>query len=81
MDLETCMDLDKLRKRDAEALNIWIHRNYDDIYRLLRHLTRHVETAEDLAQQTFLKACPSPCKFRDPSFSMSIESIRVRKVE
>ncbi len=56
MNLETCMDLDKLRKRDAEALNIWVHRNYDDIYRLLRHLTRDVETAEDLAQQTFLKA-------------------------
>ncbi|MEI8281453.1 MAG: RNA polymerase sigma factor [Armatimonadota bacterium] len=64
MDLETCMDLDKLRKRDAEALNTWVHRYYDDIYRLLRHLTRHVETAEDLAQQTFLKAIPALPSYR-----------------
>ena len=58
------MDLDKLRKWDAEALNIWVHRNYDDIYRLLRHLTRHVETAEDLAQQTFLKAIQALPSYR-----------------
>ncbi len=64
MNLETCMDLDKLRKRDAEALNIWVHRNYDDIYRLLRHLTRDVETAEDLAQQTFLKAIQALPSYR-----------------
>ena len=64
MNLETCMDLDKLRNRDAEALNTWVHRNYDDIYRLLRHLTRHAETAEDLAQQTFLKAIQALPGFR-----------------
>ena len=64
MDLETCMDLDKLRKRDAEALNTWVHRNYDDIYRLLRHLTRQTETAEDLAQQTFLKAIQALPSYR-----------------
>jgi RNA polymerase sigma-70 factor (ECF subfamily) len=64
MDLETCMDLDKLRKRDAEALNIWVHRNYDGIYRLLRHLTRDTETAEDLAQQTFIKAIQALPSYR-----------------
>lgn len=64
MDLETCMDLDKLRKRDAEALNTWVHRNYDGIYRLLRHLTRDTETAEDLAQQTFIKAIQALASYR-----------------
>jgi RNA polymerase sigma-70 factor (ECF subfamily) len=56
MDLGTNVDLERLKKRDAEALNQWVHRHYDDIYRLLRHLTRQREAAEDLAQQTFLKA-------------------------
>lgn len=64
MDLETCTDLDKLKNRDAEALNNWVHRNYDDIYRLLRHLTRQKETAEDLAQQTFLKAIQALPSYR-----------------
>ncbi len=64
MDLEPCEQLDKLRNRDAEALNNWVHRHYDDIYRLLRHLTRHAETAEDLAQQTFFKAIQSLSSYR-----------------
>lgn len=64
MDLESCENLDKLRNRDAAALNNWVHRNYDDIYRLLRHLTRQRETAEDLAQQTFLKAIQALPSYR-----------------
>ena len=64
MDSETCVDIEKLRNRDAAALNNWVHRNYDDIYRLLRHLTRHAETAEDLAQQTFLKALQALPSYR-----------------
>lgn len=67
MDLETCDTLEKLRNRDAEALNNWVHRHYDDIYRLLRHLTRHAETAEDLAQQTFVKALQALPSFRGES--------------
>lgn len=33
-----------------------VDEHYDDLYRFLRHLTRHRETAEDLTQQTFLTA-------------------------
>jgi RNA polymerase sigma-70 factor (ECF subfamily) len=33
--------------------------HYDDVYRFLRHLTRHVQEAEDLTQQTFIRAVRS----------------------
>jgi RNA polymerase sigma-70 factor, ECF subfamily len=55
--------LDKLKRRDADALAQWVDQYQDDLYRFLRQLTRHVETAEDLTQQTFVKALGSLEKF------------------
>ena len=50
---------------ESEALHRWVHAHHDDIYRFMRHLTRHRETAEDLAQQTFVKAFPALGDFRE----------------
>jgi RNA polymerase sigma-70 factor (ECF subfamily) len=51
--------LEKLQRRDADALAQWVGDYHNDLYRFLRQLTRHVETAEDLTQQTFVKALGS----------------------
>jgi len=48
--------LEKLRRKDAEALDAWVAAHIDDLFRFLRQLTRQKETAEDLTQQTFLRA-------------------------
>ena len=56
--------LEKLKEQDADAINLWVEKHYKDLYRLLRHLTRQNETAEDLTQQTFLKAIKSVPKFQ-----------------
>ena len=48
--------IDRLAKRDAEALHAWVADYQDDLYRFLSHLTRHREAAEDLTQQTFVSA-------------------------
>jgi len=40
-----------------------VHRYHSDIYRFLRHLTRRVEDAEDLAQQTLLRAVNGASRF------------------
>ena len=50
---------------DSEALREWVFRHHDDIYRFLNHLTRHRETAEDLAQQTFVNAYQALKGFRE----------------
>lgn len=46
----------RLTDRDPVAMEELVHRYHADIYRFLRHLTRRVEDAEDLAQQTLLRA-------------------------
>lgn len=48
--------LEKLKIKDADATTNWVEQHQNDLYRLLRHLTRHNETAEDLTQQTFIRA-------------------------
>jgi RNA polymerase sigma-70 factor, ECF subfamily len=65
MEQENPLDLKKVKERDGEALHTWVHRYYDDIYRFLRHLTRQRETAEDLAQQTFINAFQAVDRFRE----------------
>src|SRR5215212_4157445 len=49
---------------DRAAGERWVTAEYPRIYRLLRHLTGAVETAEDLTQQTFLKAWQALATFR-----------------
>src|SRR5580658_10026615 len=42
---------------DVSAQEAIVHAHYERIHRLARHLTRNHAEAQDLAQQTFLKAC------------------------
>jgi len=48
--------LHRLKRGDAEAMNAWVATYTDDLFRFLRQLTRQRETAEDLTQQTFVRA-------------------------
>lgn len=48
--------IDRLRRGDRHAADALVERHLDDLYRFLRHLTRHAQEAEDLAQRTLLRA-------------------------
>jgi RNA polymerase sigma-70 factor, ECF subfamily len=67
MESENTIDLAKVKAKDADELHSWVHEHHDDIFRFLRHLTRHRETAEDLAQQTFVNAFQAIGSFRGES--------------
>lgn len=67
MILEKHLPLARTATHDAEALREWVHAHHDDIYRFMKHLTRHHETAEDLAQQTFVNAYQALKSFRGES--------------
>jgi RNA polymerase sigma-70 factor (ECF subfamily) len=65
MILEKHVTLARRPTNDNEALREWVLRHHDDIYRFMNHLTRHHETAEDLAQQTFVNAYQALKGFRE----------------
>lgn len=44
-----------LAKKDDDAARVLFGLYFDALYRFLRHLTRHPEDAEDLAQQTIIR--------------------------
>jgi RNA polymerase sigma-70 factor (ECF subfamily) len=67
MILENDLQLAAAATQPSGALDEWVHRYYDDIYRFLKHLTRHRECAEDLAQQTFVNAYQALSRFREES--------------
>lgn len=67
MILENDLHIAKAGTDKSAALDEWVHRHYDDIYRFLKHLTRHRECAEDLAQQTFVNAYQALSRFREES--------------
>jgi len=46
----------KARGGDSEAYNQLVNRYSQKIYRLAKHITQHDEDAEDVLQETFLKA-------------------------
>ena len=46
----------KAREGDSQAYNQLINRYSPKIYRLAKHITQHDEDAEDVLQETFLKA-------------------------
>jgi RNA polymerase sigma-70 factor, ECF subfamily len=48
--------LARLREGEPEAGRRFVQENYPGVYRYLLYLTGHRETAEDLAQETFLQA-------------------------
>lgn len=49
---------------EPQAMDLMVDRYHRDVYRFLRHLTRHEQEAEDLAQQTLVRAIE-----RAPSYS------------
>lgn len=49
--------LERLKRGDPAAQSVFVDRFFDDVFRFLRHLTRHVQEAEDLTQQTLIRAC------------------------
>ncbi|MBS1723248.1 MAG: RNA polymerase sigma factor [Armatimonadetes bacterium] len=67
MILEKHLPLARTATYDSEALRQWVLAHHDDIYRFMKHLTRHHETAEDLAQQTFVNAYQALKSFREES--------------
>ncbi|RYG23064.1 sigma-70 family RNA polymerase sigma factor [bacterium] len=48
--------IDRLRAGDRQAADTLVESYFDDLYRFFRHLTRDPHEAEDLAQQTLLRA-------------------------
>ena len=48
--------IERLRRRERSAMDALVLRHHADVYRFLRHLSRHVQEAEDLAQATFVRA-------------------------
>ena len=56
--------IDDLVHGEKAAGDRFVAEHYARIYRLLRHLTGHVQTAEDLTQTTFIKAWQSLPRFR-----------------
>ena len=46
----------RLKQMEPEALDAWVNDHTDDLFRFMRQLTRQRETAEDLTQQTFVRA-------------------------
>jgi RNA polymerase sigma-70 factor (ECF subfamily) len=45
-----------LAAREPQAMDLMVDCYHRDVYRFLRHLTRHQQEAEDLAQQTLVRA-------------------------
>ncbi len=48
--------IDRLRRRNPDALDALVVGHHASVYRFLRQLTRHPQEAEDLAQSTLLRA-------------------------
>jgi RNA polymerase sigma-70 factor (ECF subfamily) len=56
--------LRRAQQGDRDAFTLLVERYWDSLYRWLYHLTHHRQTAEDLAQETFLKAFAGLASFR-----------------
>ncbi|MCX6382778.1 MAG: RNA polymerase sigma factor [Armatimonadetes bacterium] len=56
-----------LLKGDTAAGDWFVRAHYPRIYRLLYHLSRNPDTAQDLTQQTFVKAWQAVASFRNHS--------------
>ncbi len=48
--------IERAKKGDRDACTALVEHYWDRLYRWLYHLTHHQHTAEDIAQETFLKA-------------------------
>jgi len=52
---------------DEEVIRIFVEDHYPSLLRLMRHLTRSIEDAEDLTQQAFIKARENIAGFKGGS--------------
>ena len=59
--------VDQARRGDPEAFAELVGRHERNIYRLARHITQHEEDAEDVLQETFLKAYANLGQFQGNS--------------
>ncbi len=65
-------------KGEAEAFQVLVERHQERVFSLVRHYTRHPAEAEDLAQETFLKAFRRLDSFQgQASFSTWLHRIAV----
>lgn len=53
---EESVNIQRAQAGDREAFTVLVERYWDRLYRWIYHLTHHQHTAEDLAQEAFLKA-------------------------
>jgi RNA polymerase sigma-70 factor (ECF subfamily) len=56
---------------DRKAAELFVRATYDDVRRFVIHLTADVSAAEDIAQETYLRALPSLSRFRARSCARS----------
>jgi len=63
-DLETAQ---KIAAGDPQTMEAFVREHYAAVLRLMRHLTRRIEDAEDLTQQAFLTARQRVATFRGQS--------------
>ena len=61
------LDLEALRKKDKRAFALLVDQNSDHIYRLALKLTGNPQDAEDVLQETFIKAFNNLDKFEGRS--------------
>lgn len=59
--------VDRARSGDSEAFSELVNRYERNIYRLARHITQNEEDAEDVLQETFLKAFANLAQFQGAS--------------
>lgn len=56
-----------LKRKEPYALEVLVERHHDDLYRFMRHLTQRKEDAEDLTQQSLIRAYKKIGSFRGES--------------
>jgi RNA polymerase sigma-70 factor (ECF subfamily) len=61
------LNLEALRKKDKHAFALLVDQNSDHIYRLALRLTGNTQDAEDVVQETFIKAYKNLDKFEGRS--------------
>lgn len=72
--------LQRLRSGDPAAAQRFVSDRYERIYRLLQHLTNSPDAADDLAQQTFVRAWQALSTFRgDASLNTWLHRIAYRE--
>lgn len=64
---EECLLIENARNGDRDSFAVLIERYWDRLYRWMVHLTHNRHAAEDLTQETFLKALAALASFKEGS--------------